>query len=474
MTKESKLMKNTAIIAIGNLCTKCISFFLLPLYTSLLDPEQYGTVDLVLTYSSLIIIVVTLQFEQGVFRNLIDVRGKIEYQKKYISTSIFSLLFSNVIIGICVGWILTYLKYSYTLYLVILVITGSYLGLLLQIPRGLGDNTIYAIGSCIGGSLNVILNVIFIVYLSLGVNGMLLATTISNLIACIYIFFRIKLYVYLKIRYFDVRTFLIMAKYSFPLIPYTMCWWVINASDRAIINFFLGTSANGIYAVAYKFPSMFSMVSNIFQLAWTESASENVKEEGRDKYYNSVVNRAIRFYSSCNIGIIAVIPFVFNFLIKKDYIQSYNYIPILMTTALFHAVAALYGSIYFAFKETGKVAYTTALSAAINIIVNICLIRQIGLYAAAISSMIAYFVIILIRVFDLRKMVNIHVKTSYLLTELLVYCIIWGGYYSRLFILQVIVLLGLVPYCLVINASTIKSLLKVASARAGRKESPSI
>lgn len=461
MSKESRLIKTTAIIAIGNICTKCISFFMLPLYTTLLSTEQFGTVDLITTYSTLLIIVMTLQFEQGVFRYLIDVRDSLEEIRKYISTAFASLVVINSLFVICAGCVLSAVAYKYTMYLLIMVISGAFYGLIIQIPRGLGDNLSYAFGSCLCGSLHVLLNVLFIAVFSWGVEGMLLATVLSYVIAGIFVFVKIRLYKYINVKCFNKEIFYNLAKYSFPLIPYTMCWWIINASDRTIINIFLGTAANGIYAAAYKFPSLFSMVSNIFQLAWTESASENVQDKARDVYYDSTVNKSIRFYSSCNIGIIALMPFLFGFLIREDFVDAYFYIPVLMTAALFHAVAALYGSIYFAFKETKKVAYTTALSAFINIIVNVLFIKQIGLYAAAISSLCAYFIIILIRVNDLKRIVNIRIKKSYLLSELLVYCIVWGGYYSRNIVAQVLILILLVPYCILQNKETLLGLHKV-------------
>ena len=57
MNREKTLLKNTAIITIGKICTQAITFFLLPLYTSILSTEEYGTVDLLNTYISIIIII---------------------------------------------------------------------------------------------------------------------------------------------------------------------------------------------------------------------------------------------------------------------------------------------------------------------------------------------------------------------------------------------------------------------------------
>ena len=98
MSKESRLIKTTGIIAFGNICTKFVSFFMLPLYTAILSTEEYGTVDLIGTYVALIAVVLTLQFEQGIFRFLIDVRNDEAAQKKYISTSIYAIT------GMCVAF----------------------------------------------------------------------------------------------------------------------------------------------------------------------------------------------------------------------------------------------------------------------------------------------------------------------------------------------------------------------------------
>ena len=67
MNKNKELVKNTAIISIGKICTQFLSFLLLPLYTSLLTTKDYGTVDLITTYQQLLGYIVFFQIEQAVF-----------------------------------------------------------------------------------------------------------------------------------------------------------------------------------------------------------------------------------------------------------------------------------------------------------------------------------------------------------------------------------------------------------------------
>ena len=87
MNKEKELAKNTAIITFGKICTQLVSFLLLPLYTSILNAEEYGTVDLIITYSTLLLPFVTLALEQALFRFLIDIRNNHDLIRRYISTT---------------------------------------------------------------------------------------------------------------------------------------------------------------------------------------------------------------------------------------------------------------------------------------------------------------------------------------------------------------------------------------------------
>ena len=460
MSKESKLLKNTGIIALGNMCTKFISFFMLPLYTTLLSTSEYGTVDLIGTYVTLIAVILTLQFEQGLFRFLIDIRNNEKFQKRYISTAFFVVLGLCTIFLIVAIPILLIAKYKYTFQLVIYVVGVSVNAIILQIPRGLGNNTLYAAGSCISGVSNVLLNVLFIAVLKCGVNGMLLASIISIFLSSIFIAYNLQLHRYLSLKCIRKELFVNLLNYSFPLIPNTLCWWVVSASDRIIINFFLNVGANGIYSVACKFPSIFSMFSNMFQIAWTESAAVNVEEDGSEGYFQKIINQAIRFYSSCNIGIIAIMPFVFSILIKQNFSDAYFYIPILMTGALFHSIADLYGSIYTAFKMTKEIAKTTLISAVLNIIINIMFINFIGIYAAAISTLLAYLIIAVYRHIDVQRKMKIYISVRYIFSEIIAYCIVFVAYYLQNLKIQIVTLIVLIPYCLWQNQNIILGILE--------------
>ena len=194
MSKGKELLKNTAIVSIGKICTQLITFFLLPVYTAVLSNEEYGVVDLLNTLTSLLLPIATLQIEQGVFRYLIDCRENKEKQTTLITTIMRFMIIQLIICIIIFLCASPFIHNEYKYFLMANLVMGMFSTILLQICRGLGDNPTYAIGSFITGALTVVLNVIFIVSFHWGAYGMLGATAISNLLCSVYIFMKKKIY----------------------------------------------------------------------------------------------------------------------------------------------------------------------------------------------------------------------------------------------------------------------------------------
>ena len=92
------LFKNTGIIAIGQISTKIVNFLLLPLYTALLTTQEYGLVDILSTYSALIVVIVGFQINQAVFRFLVTNRKNKEKLIEICSTTFFCSVEDWVII----------------------------------------------------------------------------------------------------------------------------------------------------------------------------------------------------------------------------------------------------------------------------------------------------------------------------------------------------------------------------------------
>ena len=461
MSKGKDLAKNTAIVSIGKICTQLITFFLLPVYTAVLSNEEYGVVDLLNTLTSLLLPIVTLQIEQGIFRYLIDCRENNEKQIKLITTIIRFMIIQSIaciVIFLCVS---PFIHNEYKYFLIANLLMGIFSSLLLQICRGLGDNATYAIGSFITGAFTVVLNVIFIVAFRWGAYGMLGATAISNFICAVYIFLKRKIYKYIKPKQFDKKILKEIIKYSVPLIPNMISWWIVSASDRTIISAVIGIAQNGIYSAANKFSGVFTTLYSVFNLTWTESASININSEDRDEFFSKILDFVIRFFGCLCLGTIAVMPFAFNILINEKFAEAYYQIPILILGSVFNILVSFVGSIYVAKKLTKEIAKTSIISAVINIFVNIALIKSIGLYAASISTVIAYALMFIYRWIDVKKYVKFNVNKILMFALTIMYGITIFTYYLKNTMISVVVLVIVVVFAIITNLNSVSYLKQI-------------
>ena len=461
MSKGKDLAKNTAIVSIGKICTQLITFFLLPVYTAVLSNEEYGVVDLLNTLTSLLLPIVTLQIEQGIFRYLIDCRENNEKQIKLITTIIRFMIIQSIaciVIFLCVS---PFIHNEYKYFLIANLLMGIFSSLLLQICRGLGDNATYAIGSFITGAFTVVLNVIFIVAFRWGAYGMLGAIAISNFICAVYIFLKRKIYKYIKPKQFDKKILKEIIKYSVPLIPNMISWWIVSASDRTIISAVIGIAQNGIYSAANKFSGVFTTLYSVFNLTWTESASININSEDRDEFFSKILDFVIRFFGCLCLGTIAVMPFAFNILINEKFAEAYYQIPILILGSVFNILVSFVGSIYVAKKLTKEIAKTSIISAVINIFVNIVLIKSIGLYAASISTVIAYALMFIYRWIDVKKYVKFNVNKILMFALTIMYGITIFTYYLKNTMISVVVLVIVVVFAIITNLNSVSYLKQI-------------
>ena len=469
MNREKNLAKNTIIITIGKVCTQLITFFLLPLYTGILSTEEYGIVDLLNTLVSLLLPIVTFQVEQAVFRELIEVRGKKDKESRIISSAVITVIFQCIVYLIIFALRSPFINNNYKFFLATNVVANIFLSLLLQIARGFGNNKKYAFASFISALSTIVFNVLFLVVIKLGANGMLLGTMLGQIVATIYLFVSLKLYKYLKIKDYKKEVIKSLWKYSLPLIPNAISWWVFNASDRVIASAFLGVDQNGILAASLKFSAVFITFYNIFNMSWTESISIAIKDADVSDYFNKMFNIVLRLFTAMAVGIIACMPFVFPIMINEKFSAGYGLIPISIIGSLFNVVVGLISVIYVAEINTKAIASTSIVSAVINIIVHLVLIEFIGLYAAVISTFVAFFVMSIYRLVDVSKRyIKVKIDVKFIIQSLIALIFVFVSYYINNIYLNVFVLLFAVLFAIYINKDSFDIIFKLLTKKLKR------
>lgn len=410
MSKENKeykkLFKNIGLMTISNFGSKILNILLVPLYTSILTTSEYGIFDIYATLSALALPILTCNIVDAVFRFSID--DKKDKEQVFTIGTIYctraAVIFSAVIFvvwkfGFFAGII------HYPLLLILYFILHMIYELMIRFIRGLERIFDIAVGGILNTISLVTFNIIFLLVLNMGMRGYFYSIYLAYLVPIIYYIFRTKIWNYFtwkREKYVKKE----MLSYSFPLLFDSVAWWINNASDRYIVTWLCGLSVNGIYAVAYKIPSLINTIQNIFNQAWMISA---VDEYGKGNY--SFLIKSYRAYHflllvSCSVLIIFD-QMIAKILFAKDFFTAWKYAPFLMIAVVFGGLSAFIEGIFAAAKETRLLAITTVTGACMNVVLNLILVSRYGVIGAAFSTMVSYFAVWFSRMLGLRKKIGI-------------------------------------------------------------------
>jgi O-antigen/teichoic acid export membrane protein len=460
MSREKELAKNTFIIALGTFLPKLTTLVTLPILTAYLTKAEYGTFDLLSTLVSVVLPVATLRVETAAFRFLIDCRDSKEKTASIVSTILTFLVPFSVAVIILLFFVMP-LDSVFTRGLVSLYFFFDilYLGIQ-QIIRGLSKNAIYSFSAILYSVINMGLIVALVAGINKGLDGLLASMCIAQFTAILVLIVPTRLYRYYSFRSFSGSLLKEMLGYSWPMIPNALAMWVMNLSDRLIITAVMGVEANAVYAVANKIPNLFTTLQGTYIFAWQENASLSVGDKDSGDYYSKVFDTTFSLLVGMMTVLIAATPIIFAVLIRGDYQEAYFQMPILFGGMLFSAIASFMGGIYVAHKKTKSVGITTMVSAAMNFIINFTMIRAIGLYAGAISTLVSFMFLAFFRMYNVRKFQPMKYKCAKIM---LCFAVIGGmcvlNYMNALLTNIINFIVGIV-FAVVLNRRFVKSVLQ--------------
>ncbi|MCD8235237.1 MAG: flippase [Prevotellaceae bacterium] len=386
------LIKNIGFLTIGNFSTKLLSFFLVPLYTSILTTADYGSYDLVSTTISLLIPILTLNIADGTLRYSID--------RNTSKKDVFTISAWHYVIGLAIAAVLAFLNYwlgffpsiqSYSLFFILQFALTALNNILSSFARGLDKVKQVSIAGVLGSFTCIVLNIVFLAWCGFGLSGYFWANILGVSVQVLFLAISTKCWKYISFKKSDTfdETQKKMHTYSFPLIANNLAWWVNNASDRYMVTWIRSVAENGIYSVAYKIPSILSILQTIFQQAWTLSAVKDYDSQDRDAYFTKVYNM-LNFILVMGCSVLIMFDKILaRFLYANDFYTAWEYVPVLLMAMIFSGMANYIGGIFQAANDTKIIMTSTLVAAGTNIVLNLILIYQIGAMGAAIATLIS-------------------------------------------------------------------------------------
>ena len=198
-----------------------------------------------------------------------------------------------------------------------------------------------------------------------------------------------------------------MLKYSTPLVPNNLMWWIVNALNRPVMETFLGLEAIGLFAVANKFPTLISTCVAMISGAWQISVMEEFGKENYRVFFNKVMRLMIllMILSSYLLSIFSYT--LINVVVDNNYIDSWIYIPILSLSPIFMAISTIAGSNFSATKESKFFFYSSLWGAITAIVMNYILIPIYGIMGACFAVVLSFISMAISRCYYCKKYVSI-------------------------------------------------------------------
>lgn len=402
-------MGNSVLFAIGNFGSKLMQFVMVPLYSYVLTTTEFGKVNIITNVVSLLGPIACLDLSDAVFRYALD---KVEDKDEIFSTGLYYIVILSLI-SILVGYALSFFISNYSVILAtILLVTNNIYNLISNFTRSLGYVKEYAISGIVSTFSIGLSNILFLVVINLGIRGYLVSLILGPIIASIYLIITCGLHKYCDKSKIKISSLRRMLKYSLPLIPNSLAWWINSTSDSIFIMFFLGASENGIYAIANKIPNILNTIIGIFFQSWQISVVEEFNKPNSKKFITNVFGYFFSFIFFLGIGLVTFARPIFHLLLSKNYYIGWKLVPFFVLATIYISIASFTGIIYTAFKQTGPILVTTIYGAIVNIVVTVITVPRIGSVGAVIANIVSFLIISIIRIRYMLKINKLSLNYS--------------------------------------------------------------
>lgn len=400
--KHRRLVSNTAVLGAGTFISKVLVFLLMPLYTAVLSKEQFGIADILSQTANLLMPVAALGVGDGLFRFALDCG---EERRKEIFGGAMTVIVAGMFpLALIVQAFRMASIYDGYIWLVFFYVCAANLHLLCaNYVRACNKTKAFALQGIANTALTIVLNVLFLLVFDMGVTGYVLSVVLSDAVITVSLFFSCKLYKEIKFNFKDRKVIVSMLKFSIPYIPTTMMWSITSASDRFIVTAISGAAENGLYAAAYKLPTLISLAGGVFIEAWHFSSVNDATPEERTKFFGDVYKNYLCIMFMGSSVLVFASKLLTRILLDDAYYSSWEYVPVLSVAMIFSAFSAFMGSVYFLEKKSLRSLFTATAGAVVNITLNFILIPDMGAMGAAIATVISYVAVFIIRCFDARR-----------------------------------------------------------------------
>jgi O-antigen/teichoic acid export membrane protein len=395
-TDLRKTFGHASIYTIGIIVSRAVSFVMLPIYTHYLTPGDYGILELLEMTTDIVTTLTALGIHNGLFKFYYAYEK--EQDKNELISTIFIIVMSTFLFSSALG--VSYSssisrivfgsdKYSYFVTISFVNMFLQFLVLMcLSFLRVKYKSRLFVLISVVQLSIQLSLNIVFIVVLDMKVLGVLYGTMISSFVVGICM-------VYYTLRnvgvHFSKEKAIELIKFGTPFVFTGLGTFILTFSDRYFLNYYRNISDVGIYSLGYKFGFVLMTfpVLPLFNI-WMVQRFDLVRKDGYERVFNKFLSWFVIVTLTAVLAITLISRDLLRIMSSQPFWDAYRIIPIILMAYFFQACTDVFN---FGIYHTGKtrhIAFSTMLSAGVIIGLSFLLIPSHGMYGAAWATLIAF------------------------------------------------------------------------------------
>ncbi len=402
MSRLRQLGKDSLVYGFGAIMAKGVGFFLLPIYTRIFTPAEYGTIEMLSVIASFLgaVLVMGLDSAQSFYFYERREMGRTA-QAEVVSAilqwrltwgvgilvvgTLSAPLLNTMFFNGKLGWEQFLVAFSSVFFMQLMNQSVEVFRLLYRPWPYVLITAAHSVGAA--G-----LMLLLILYFDQGIFGYFLGVLLSSLVMTGFGWYLVR--DYLDFSRLHRNWWGRLMRFGAPLLPGGISMYVISASDRWFIQHYQGEVELGIYAVGAKFALLAALGIETFRKAWWPIAMDAMHSPDGPEVFRTIA----RMFMGVGVAAVIYLTFLSRWLVEwlagPDFHKAWPIVGVLAWQSLFYGFYMVASP---GIWKTEKTHYSMKLmmgAAIVNLALNAWLVPQYGGMGAGIATGLAYFLLI--------------------------------------------------------------------------------
>ena len=477
--KIKALSKETLIYGTNTIIGRFLNFLFVPLYTNIFAPGEFGIIANIYAYIAILNVFFTIGLESGYFRfasTLEEGNNKENFTHPFLGIFINSLVLSGILFIFAGNLNTLFLVDESRIHLIRYTAVILFFDAISIVPfaylRLQHKAVLFVSLKILNIVINVSLNFILILVLKWGIESVL----ISNIIASVVTFLTVCPIIYRNISVtFNKNLARELLKFSLPYIPAGISSNLVQVINRPMLFAITGDANSvGIFQANYKLGIFMMLFVSMFEFAWRPFFMQNFKLPEAKKLFSKIMTIFVIAGSFIFIILTLFIEDIVKVpllgrgtLVGKAYWSGLVIVPVILFAYLLYGMYInLMAGIYIK-KKTKYLPFITGGAALTNIVINLLLIPSLGIFGAAVSSLLSYLAMLIGIFLVSQKYYPIQYEYSRIITVFVIIGVIFFSniyFFSDYILMKIFLLVAFIILIFVFKIISIKSIREFAKS----------